>query len=91
MALGVIFATMALQVLNFKVFHKDGRNSTRFTLIAKEIVFVGHAIMLIAVTEVIYRNYNLWFANMFGMFFFLGCLCWFLVFLRGLYDNHAPQ
>lgn len=84
LSLGVIFATMALQVINFKIFHKDGRNSTRITLIVKEFMFAAHAIMIIIATDVIRANFSTVFANAFGMFLFFGLCCWFFVFLRGL-------
>ena len=87
LCIGVIFATMALQVINFKVFHQDGRNSTRLTLIIKQIMFLGHALMLVYVTDIIRQNFSVLFANAFGMFFFLGLACWFFVFLRGLYGD----
>lgn len=84
LSLGVIFATMALQFLNFKIFHKDGRNSTRITLIVKEAMFLAHAIMVIQVTDVVKSNFSDAFGNMFGMFWFFGLVCWFFVFVRGL-------
>lgn len=90
MSLGVIFATMILQILNFKVFHKDGRNSTRIALIFKEIVFLVHALMVVQVTEVVRGNFSFWFGHMFGLFFLLGLLCWFFVFFRGLYSSQQP-
>ncbi len=87
MSLGVIFATMALQFINFKVFHKDGRNSTRITLIVKEVFFLrtrgyarqGHVCYM--------ESFPWWFSNIFGMFYFFGLCCWFFVFLRGLYPR----
>lgn len=87
LSIGVIFATMALQFLNFKIFHKDGRNSTRVTLIVKEVFFSIHAVMLIFVTEVVNKHLPPIFGNVFGMFFFLGLCCWFFVFFRGIYDS----
>lgn len=84
LSLGVIFATMALQVINFKIFHKDGRNSTRITLILKELMFAVHAVMVIYSTDVIRDNFSPVFSNTFGMFLFGGLCCWFFVFLRGL-------
>lgn len=88
LSIGVIFATMALQFLNFKIFHKDGRNSTRITLIIKEVVFLIHAVMITYVSDVIRQNFPFWFGNMFGLFFFLGLSCWFFVFFRGIYGQH---
>jgi hypothetical protein len=84
LSIGVIFATMALQFLNFKIFHKDGRNSTRLTLIIKEIMFLCHGIMVIYVTDVVKANFSPMFGNMFGVFWFSGLCCWFFVFVRGL-------
>jgi hypothetical protein len=84
LSLGVIFATMALQAINFKIFHKDGRNSTRITLIVKEVMFAAHAVMVVMVTDVIRANFSATFSSMFGMFLFFGLCCWFFVFLRGL-------
>lgn len=84
LSLGVVFATMALQFINFKLFHSDGRNSTRVTLIVKEVMFACHALMIVGVTDLIRTNFPWWFSNLFGMFFFFGLVCWFFVFLRGL-------
>jgi hypothetical protein len=84
LSLGVIFATMALQVINFKIFHKDGRNSTRLTLILKQLMFAAHAMMIIFVTDVIRANFTPLFSSLFGLFFFIGLCCWFFVFVRGL-------
>jgi hypothetical protein len=84
LSLGVIFATMALQVINFKIFHSDGRDSTRITLIVKEIMFAAHAIMIVLVTDVIRANFSALFSSLFGAFLFFGLCCWFFVFLRGL-------
>lgn len=87
LSLGVIFATMALQFVNFKVFHKDGRNSTRITLIVKEVFFAVHAIMLVKVNSAVMEAFSLWFSTIFGIFYFFGLCCWFFVFLRGLYPR----
>lgn len=86
LSLGVIFATMALQVINFKIFHKDGRNSTRVTLIVKQFMFAFHAAMIIVATDVIRDNFSATFSNFFGIFFFLGILCWFFLFVRSLIE-----
>ncbi len=84
LSLGIIFSTMTLQIINFKLFHEDGRNSTRITLMVKEVFFAGHALVLWYVTDVIRQNYPWWLAHAFGMLFFFGICCWFFVFLRGL-------
>lgn len=89
LSLGVIFATMALQIINYKIFHKDGRNSTRLTLIFKEFMFAAHALMIILVTDVIRDNFTPVFSSLFGMFFFFGLCCWFFVFLRGLINAES--
>lgn len=81
---------MALQVINYKVFHGDGRNSTRITLLVKEVMFLGHSIMLIWVTDVVKASFSPLFSSLFGMFYFVGLSCWFFVFLRGLYSSQQP-
>jgi len=82
LSLGVNFATMLLQLVNYKMFHSDGRNSTRITLIAKQVFFAGHAVMLYHVTEIVRNNFPFWFGQCFGMLYFLGQCCWFFVFVR---------
>jgi hypothetical protein len=85
LSLGVNFATMLLQIVNYRVFHSDGRNSTRITLLLKQLMFAGHAVMLYNVTEVVRANFPYWFGQMFGLFYFLGQCCWFFVFFRGAF------
>lgn len=82
LALGVNFATMLLQLVNYKMFHSDGRNSTRVTLIMKQVFFACHGIMLYIVTDVVRDNFPFWFGHMFGMLYFFGLSCWFFVFVR---------
>jgi len=86
-SLALITCTIGLQLVNYKKFHQNGNNSTRVTLIIKEFCFSCHAIMLWYVTDLVKTYYSGWFGQVFGVMFFLGVLCWFLVFLRGLYEN----
>jgi hypothetical protein len=87
LSLGIIFATMLLQLVNYKLFHSDGRNSTRITLLMKQAFFALHAVMLHYATEIIRNNFPYWFGQAFGLFFFCGLTCWFFVFFRGAFRN----
>lgn len=87
LSLGIIFATMLLQIVNYKLFHSDGRNSTRITLLMKQVFFAGHAIMLFYVTDVIRDNFSWAFGQAFGLMYFCGLTCWFFVFFRGAFRD----
>lgn len=83
LSLGVIVATMLLQIINFRKFSSDGSNSTRITLMIKECFFIVHAWMLMKVSIVVAENFTMWFGQIFGMFYFLGLCCLFAVYAKG--------
>lgn len=84
LSLGVIFSTLILQLINFSAFHDRGENGTRITLMVKEVAFVGHALMVWEVTELVRSHYPWWFGQVFGLMFFIGVSCWFFVWLKGI-------
>lgn len=89
LALGEIIATMILQLINIFKFNNQPGNSTRYTLLLKEVSFAGHALMVWEVTALVRDHYPTWFGEVFGFMFFMGTTCWLLVWIRG--SNLIPD